>query len=232
MLTELETQNRKAAMDKFVSAVWEGQEPAKLLALAGTAGLSGYEADAVIDRISQAREQMAHANQLPRLRKEAAEAQERLDKVHARATAKIARLEAQIDEASYAASDTRKALFAAEDSARKLLALHDEGLLLAEMPKDVAHLIARRQAEVNSDAVHMAMSTALNERNRRRAIVQNIEQRLAHMPILAPLDQRHHENLLRDRLKDAQDELAKAGAAYKKAEAAAEGARKAIPSSL
>ena len=46
------------------------------------------------------------------------------------------------------------------------------------------------------------------------------------------MDQQHHENLLRNRLKEAKDELAKAESAYKKAEAAAEGARKAIPASL
>jgi hypothetical protein len=213
-------------------AVWAGREPAELLPLASPAGLTNSQADALIARIGQAKEHLAHANQLPRLRKDAAAAKKTFDKLQARSAAEIARLEAKVEEAAFVADTAHKAVYAAEDSASRLLLLHDDGLLLAELPREVSHLVERRTAEANANAAHQAVIAAKEERDSLRATVGNLEYRLAHTPIMAPLDQQHNENFLRDRLEKARAELAKSESKLKKAEAAHAAACKAIPASL
>ena len=232
MLTELETDQRKAALDSFVAAVWKGREASDLLPLASEAGLNSSEADALVARIDQAREHLAQANRLPRLRKDAAEAQAKYDKVEARYTVETARLEAELDAASFATDAARRAVYGADASAHRLLALHDEGVLLPEMPREVAHLMERRTAEEKANAAHRTMLDAVEERKRCQAAVQDAERRLAYSPIVTSLEWQRQENLLRDRLKDAKAELAKTESKLKKAEAADVAARKAIPASL
>lgn len=229
MLTELETRNRKAALESFVRAVFNGQEPESLLALSIAAGLSASEADQLAARMAKAREQLAQANLLPRLRKDAAAAQERLEKIQAKATAETARMEAQVEEATIVASMVRRAVYAAEDCARQLLELHDEGLLLAAMPKEVARLIDRRNAEAKSRLAHQAMRNAVDERDRRRNAVRNAEDALQNMPIVTALEYERCKGRFKDRLTEAQRRLEEAESALTKAEAAAEAARKAIP---
>ena len=90
----------------------------------------------------------------------------------------------------------------------------------------------RRTAEANANAAHQAVIAAKEERDSLRATVGNLEYRLAHTPIMAPLDQQHNENFLRDRLEKARAELAKSESKLKKAEAAHAAACKAIPASL
>lgn len=231
MLTELaalETQNRKAAHRDFVAAVWEGALPSQLLPLARAAGLAGDEADALIERICQAKEQIDHVNRLGRLRKDAAAAQANLDKVQARANAEIAKLESQMRDAAYEAEAAQKATNEADGSSRQLLAMYDEGLLPAtEAPRDVLNLVERRDAEAQVIKLDQARVAAFDERNRRRAIVHNIQERLANLPITrtSPTD----ESMLEDRLKEAKRQLADAESRLKKAEAVAEAARRAIP---
>jgi hypothetical protein len=228
MLAELETQNRKAAREEFVAAIWAGQKSSRLLSLASAAGLTGDEADNLIARINQAKEQLVHVNQLPHLRKDAASANSRFTKVQARANAEIDRLERETNEAAYETEIAEKALHAGEDSSRQLLAMYDEGLLpAAEVPSEVLRLIHRHEAEEKFRQMDSARVTASDERNRSRAIVRNIEDRLAHLPIT--LTSRQDESTLQNRLKDAKRQLADAEASLKKAQTKADVARRAIP---
>lgn len=229
MLTELETRNREGARLDLVKAIWQGAEPVKLLELASAAGMAGGEADALIARIGQAKEQLAHIEQLPRLRKDADAADGRFEKVQKHASEETARLDAEVDEASYAASNARRAVYAAEASARQLLALHDEGLLLGAMPKEVARLIDRRDAEERFRQADRARVEAFDARNYWRTAVANAQERLATMPILPPVERDYHQDALKERLKEARRQLAEAESRLKKAEAAAEATRKAIP---
>jgi hypothetical protein len=139
-------------------------------------------------------------------------------------------LEAQVEEASFAADTARKAVWAAEDSARRLLALHDAGLLLTELPREVTHLMERRTAEAKALTAQKAMVGVTEERNSLRLTVQNLEYRLARVPV--SVDQQRQECFLRDRLEKARAELAKAESKLKKAEAAQVDGRKAVPTSL
>jgi Rad3-related DNA helicase len=229
MLTELETQNRKAAREEFVTAAWEGAEPSQLLPLASAAGLTGDEADNLLARIRQAKEQFAHVNRLPRLRKDAAGASSRFEKVQAQANAEISRLEGEVQDAADVAEIAKKEVYAAEESSRQMLVMYDQGLLPAtEVPNEVLHLIERRDAEEKSHVAHRAMRDAMEDRNRRRNIVRNAEEALANMPILPVLEQQHHQNVLQDRLKEARRQLAEAECVLKKAEAKADAARRDI----
>ena len=231
MLAELEalqTQTRMAAREKFIAAAWRQRPAEELLALAADAGLSGAEGDDLLEKVSRGREQVAHVEQLPRLRKDAAGANSRFEKVQARANAEIAKLESEIQEAAYEAEVVRKAFYAAEESSRQLLGMYDEGLLpMSEVPQEVLELIKRRDAEAEFQKVDMARAEVFNERNRWRGIVRNIEERLAHVPIT--LTSQRDESLLQDRLKEARRQLADAETCLKKAEAASDAARKAIP---
>ncbi len=231
MLAELEalqTQTRMAAREKFIAAAWRQRPAEELLALAADAGLSGAEGDDLLEKVSRGREQVAHVEQLPRLRKDAAGANSRFEKVQARANAEIAKLESEIQEAAYEAEVAQKAAYAVEESSRQLLRMHDEGLLPAnEAPDEVLQMIERRNAEESFRQVDMARMNAFEERNRWRGIVRNIEERLAHVPIT--LTSQRDESLLQDRLKEARRQLADAETTLKKAEAASEAARKAIP---
>lgn len=227
MLTELEMQNRKAAREDFIAAVWDSEESVTLLPLASAAGLTGNEADALIERIREARESLVHVNNLPHLRKEAADANSRYEKVYARASAEIGRLEKQIHEAAWESESALKAMSDADAQAQRLLALYDEGLLPAgETPKEVFRLMTRRQLEEQFRQADMARVAAENERNRRLAVVQSIESRLANMPITRTTEL--DEKVLRDRLKEARRQLSDAESRMEKAEAAAVNARKAI----
>jgi len=97
----------------------------------------------------------------------------------------------------------------------------------AEAPNEVRRLIERRDAEEKYRQVDRARVEAFDERNHRRTIVRNIEEKLANMPVT--LTSRHDESSLQDWLKEAHRQLADAETALKKAEAASESARKAIP---
>jgi hypothetical protein len=228
MLSELEKQNRAAARSELVLAVWHGQEAERLLSLAGRAGLTGDEADRLIARISQAKERLTQVNKLPRLRKDAARANSRFEKVQARATADIARLEAEAQRAADEADVAQKAVHAAENSARQLLATYDEGLLAyAGAPEEVLRLIGRRDAEERFRQSDMARAAAHEERTRCRTVVRNIQDRLANVPIT--LSSRDVESRLRDRLKVAKRQLVDAESNLRKAEAEAAAARRAIP---
>lgn len=231
MLAELETlqmQNRKDARDKFIAAAWRNRPADELLALAAEAGLTGAEGDALLEKIGQARQQIAHVGQLPRLRKDAADANRRYEKAQAQVDAEIAKLESQARDAGYEAEVARKAMCEAEECSRQLLVLHDEGLLPAtEIPNEVLGLIERREAEANFHKLSEARTEACDERDRFRAIVRNIEERLAKMPLA--LTSRYEQSALEERLKAAKRQLDQAETALKKAEAVADAARRAIP---
>jgi hypothetical protein len=228
MLTELEMQNRKAARKSFIDAAWEGKEPHQLLPLASDAGLTGGEADELIQRIRQGKEHIEQANRLPRLRKDAASTKDRFERVQSRAAAEIARLEGEVQTAALEADAAQKAVYAAEASSRRLLAICDEGLLAhADAPEEVLRLVERRDAEEESRKADQARAAAFEERNRRRAAVRNIEEQLANLPLT--LTNRREERALRDQLKEARRQLAEAEARLKTAEAAADAARKRIP---
>jgi len=228
MLTELEMQNRKAARDSFIAAAWEGRDPSQLLPLASDAGLTGGEADELIQRVRQGKEQIKQANRLPRLRKEAASAKDRFEKVQSRAAAEIARLEGEVEAAALEADAAQKAVYAAEASSRQLLAMCDDGLLPhADAPEEVLRLIERRDAEEASRKADQTRAAAFDERNRRRAAVRNIEEQLVNLPVT--LTSRRDESVLRGRLKEARRQLAQAEGRLKTAETAADAARKRIP---
>jgi hypothetical protein len=227
MLSQLETQNRSEARSEFVTAVWEGAEPSRLLSLAIAASLGGEEADNLIARVRQGQEYAQHASRLPRLRKEAATASSHFERLQTRANAESARLEDQVRGAGYEAEDAKKAVNAAVDSARQLLAMYDEGLVPAtEVPGEVLRLIERREAEEDLRQASVAGNAAFNERNHIRAIVRSIEERLATMPLspTSALD----ESVLQGRLKEAKRLLADAESRLKKAEAVVDAARVAI----
>jgi len=228
MLTELENQNREAARRDFIAAVRQGLEPAKLLPLASAAGLTARDADDLLSRLRQGKEQIEHANRLPGLRKEATAAKARFEKIQANAKAEISRLEAEVDAAAIEADTTQKAVYAAESSARQLLVLHDHGLLSPdEMPAEVRRLIERRTAEEKARQADVARANAEAERNRRRAAVSGLEDKLVRMPVI--LGSRREELEAKDVLKAAKRELAEAEGRLTKAQAAAEAAHKAIP---
>lgn len=60
MLTELQTQNRTEARKTLIEAAWRGEGPGKLLPLAEAAGLSSLEADQLVERVRQGRDQIEH----------------------------------------------------------------------------------------------------------------------------------------------------------------------------
>jgi hypothetical protein len=228
MLTELEMQNRKAARDGFIQGVWQGMEPAKLLSLANAAGLTAKEADEFIVKISQGKEHVEHVSRLSALRKEAASTKAKLDKIDTHATAEISRLQSEVEDAAIANNAAQKALNAAEDSARRLLMLHDQGLLpLEDAPKEVRYLAERRAAEEKSWQADSARAVATADRDRRLAVVHDLEVKLANLPIT--LGGRRDEFVLRNLLKDARRHAAEAEDRLKQAQADADAARKAIP---
>jgi len=228
MLAELEMHNRQVARQDLLAAVWEGAESSRLLPLAEAAGLSGREADEMIGRVEQAKEWLAEVDRLPGLRRDAAGASGRLDKVRARAAAKIARLEDQVRSAAFEAETAIKAVHAAEDLSRRLLTMYDEGLLAhADTPQEVLRLIARRNAEETFQRFEKVRVAAFDERNRCRTVVCNIQKQLAELPVT--ISSQRDEAMLRERLKDAKDRLAENESSLKNAQAAAEAARKAIP---
>jgi len=228
VLTELETQKRTSAQNAFLAAVWQGEEPGKLLPLADEAGWTSQEADRLVQRVRQAKEDIAHANRLPALRKGAAGKQARFEKVQSRAAAEIERLEDETEAAAAEADASQKAVYAAEASARQLLVLHDEGLLPDDQaPNEVRRLIERRAAEERSHEADRARTTAREERNRCRQEVQTLERRLADEPLAVMGSQ--SERALQARLKDAKRELSNAEERLTQAETAAETARNAIP---
>jgi hypothetical protein len=228
MLAELEVQNRKEAHRDFVAAMWEGAEPSRLLSLARAAGMSGDGADALIARVAQAKEQVTLAKRLPRLRKDAAGATGRLQKIQARANAEIARLESEVRDAAFEVEAAQRAVNEADSASRQLLLMHDEGLLPGtEAPEEILYLVDRRDAEERFRQADSARIAADNERDRVRKAVRGIEERLATMPISNTSE--YEESHLKDRLKEARRQLAEAESNLKKAEAAADSARKAIP---
>jgi len=228
MLTELETQNRKEARTNFVKATWRGEEPATLLPLASAAGLTAEEADRLVRRIRQGKEQVDSTNRLPGLRKDAAGAKARFDKIQSHASAEISRLESEMETAAIEADIALKAQQAAERDSRELLVLLDEGLLPPEeTPREVLYLAERREAEQKCWQADSARTAARDERDRRLADVRDAEERLASFPVTLNYDRAKSE--MKDRLKAAKKRLADAEDRLAKAEAAADAARKAIP---
>jgi len=228
MLTELEAQNRKDARTNFVKAAWRGDEPAALLPLASAAGLTAEEADRLVRRICLGKEQIERTSRLPTLRKEAAGAKARFDKIQAHASAETSRLESEVDTAAFEADTVLKAQCAAENDARALLMLLDEGLLPPEhAPREVLYLVEKREAEQRSWQADSARTAAREERDRRLADERDAEERLANLPVTVHYDRAKSE--MKDRLKVAKKRLADAEDRLAKAEAAADAARKAIP---
>lgn len=228
MLTELQTQNRTEARKALTEAAWRGEGPDRLLPLAEAAGMTSHEADQLVERVRQGREQIEHTGKLPALRKEAAAKKARFEKVRAHATAEIERLEGEMEAAGIEADAALKAQYAAENSARQLLVLHDEGLLPADsVPEEVHRLIAQREAEERSRRADRARVAALEERNRWQSEVRDIEARLASAP--ATVWGPRGEPALKARLKEARHELGEAEDRLTKAEAAADAARRAVP---
>jgi len=231
MLSELETRNQKTARSDFMAAVWQGQEAAKLLPLAKAAGLSGSEADSLIRQIDEAKQLIEHANLLPALRKGAATANARFDKTQSRAAKKIERLEAKVQAAWIDADDAKMAVRAAESSSRQLLFMYDTGLLpLDSLPADTHHLITHRKAESQFLQIDHTRVVALEARNHHRAVLGNLEDKLAKLPLSVTIER--DESLLQKRIKEAKQNLKEAEVALAKAEAASEAARRAIPASL
>ena len=228
MLTELEMQKRTSARNAFLVAVWQGEEPARLLPLANEAGWTSQEADRLVQRVRQAKEDIVHTNRLPALRKDAAGKLARFEKVQSRAAAEIERLEDEVETAAAEAGASQKAVYAAEASARQLLILHDEGLLPEDQtPNEVRRLIERRAAEERSREADRARMAAREERNRYRQEVQTLERRLTDEPLAVMGSQ--SERALKARLKDAKHELDEAEERLAQAETSAETARNAIP---
>lgn len=226
MLAELETQSRKEAYHGFVAAVWEGEEPSRLLARARAAGLSGQEADAFVARVGQAREQLAQANRLPRLRKEAAKLGDRHGGIKARADAEISRLEEEVRCAAWEADAAQQAVNEAEDCSRQMLRMYDAGELPAtEAPEEVFRLIEQRDAEAHYHVVCQARVGAEDRRNRIRTLVQNLEHRLKTLPI--SITRAHDEVVLENQLKEGRQMLAEAETILRMAEMAEDTARRA-----
>jgi hypothetical protein len=227
-LAELEVQSRKESFAAFVAGAWEGAEPSQLLSLAKGAGLSGGDADAFVSKVAQARELVARTQRLPRLRKDAAGLQAQYDKLSGRAAAEISRLEAEVQDAALEADDARRAVYEAEDCARQLLTLYDAGELPGtEAPEEVIALVERRDAEEHAHQMTAARIAAENHRNDIRLMVRNLEHQLQNLPIAitSEMDGR----LLENQLQDARQQLADAESALRKAEAAEDPTRSAIP---
>lgn len=231
MLNELEslqTQNLQSARYKFIAAAWRKRQAKELLELAHEAGLSGPEADELLAKIRKSDDQITRVERLPRLRKDAADAKAKLDRVSARADAEIEKMQNEVQQAGFQSEEAFKAVCAAEADAQELLALHDERMLLTDIPDEVARLIERRDAEEKARVSHQAMREATDERDRCRHIVRAAEEALAHSPIVNALDHERHKDMLKDRVKNAQRQLDQAEKALEKAVAASEAARKAI----
>jgi hypothetical protein len=228
VLSELEAENRMAARNEFVLAAWQGREPSELLSLANAAGLTGAEADRLVERIGKGKEQVEHANRLPRLRKESAAVDARFEKIQSHAAAEIERLEGERESAAAEADAACKAVYAAENSARELLLMHDEGLLPTEhTPKEIRALLVRRDATERARRADSARVAALRERNRRRAVVADTEAMLEKARASIVIER--NEPRLEERVKKAKQSLREAEDQLKVAEAAAEAAREAIP---
>jgi hypothetical protein len=228
MLAELETQSRKESFTTFITGVWEGAEPSQLLALARAAGLTGEEADAIVSRVAQAKEYVAQAQRLPRLRKAAGELNAQHDKLKCRASAEISRLEAEMRDAALEADAAQRVVYEAEEAARQLLALYDRGEMPGvECPEEVFALAERRDAEEHIHQMVAARVAAENHRNSIRDAIRNMEHRLHNLPVSVTSD--HEAAVLEKRLTDARRQLAEAESALRTAEAAEDTARKAIP---
>lgn len=228
MLLEEEAKYRKEARSRFMDAVWQGKPTEMLISLAAEASLTLAVADELLEKVDQARKQIEQVNRLPRLRKDATAAQDRMEKASSILTAETAKLEANVEDASFAASNARQALYAAQDSARQLLMLHDEGLLPeSRLPKEVTRLIERRQAEDVANKAGGVRIAASREVERYKVPVWQIENRLAKLPLSS--SSQFEESRLQRALKVAKEELHRAEDRLKSAETAAAAAVKAIP---
>jgi hypothetical protein len=228
MLMEQAAQNRTEAKAKFIEGLWAGADGEQLLSLAAEAALTVPVVNELETKIETAKKQIDHTNQLPRLRKDARAAQEHLDKVNSHATAEIARLEAQVQEAAFAAEDTGKAKNAAEQSAIQLLLLHDEGLVPTDrLPEELKFMLRRRQAEEAANRAGSIHTAASQVRNTCRALVARLEKQLMSLPISRTHD--YQEANIQRALKTAKKELADAEDKLKAAETAWGAAQKAIP---
>ncbi len=228
MLAEIEKHERKEGLQKFMVAVWKGENAVKLLDLANAAGMTSAFADDLVERIDQAKGYVPMAQRLPQLRREAAAAQEKMKKTESFATAEISRLEEQMEDAVIAASFARKAVCDADEAAKKLLELYDLGVLVPDLPKEVNRLMARRTAESTLHTAENMLNMARDERNRCQRTVDDIQNSLRNMPIQPPLDHQQTEKRLKVWLKDAQATLAKAESKFKKAQNEAAAARRAV----
>jgi len=161
---------------------------------------------------------------LPALRKDAKAKTARFEKVNAHLIAETKRLE---DEAGIAWGEMDRALkaqYAAKASADKLLLLYDEGLLPTDrVPEEVRRLIARREAEGRWRQACSVINDARSERDHWKAKVRDIERRMAEA--WEPRD----TAALKAPLKEVQRKLADAEDRLKKAEAAEDAAKRAIP---
>lgn len=228
MLIEEETQYLREAKARFIAGLWAGEGSEKLLSLMAEAKLTVAVADELLEKVDQARGQIEQVNRLPRLRKEANVAQDRLNKAQSRLEAEMARLEGQVQDASIAASTARQAVYAADESARQLLALHDQGLVPASrLPHELSHLMERRQAEEVAQKAGEVRSVALREVDRCKLVVGRLEARRANLPL--SITGQRDESRLERALKAARAELAHVEDRLKSAQAAADAAVKAIP---
>ena len=227
-LAEMEVKCRKESFEQFIVAVWEGAEPPQLLTLARAAGLSGEEADAIVARVAQAKEQVAGAQRLPRLRKDSAALNAQHDKLKGRASAEISRLEAEMRDAALEADAAQRVVYEAEEAARQLLALYDRGEMPGvECPEEIFILVERRDAEEHTHQMVAARVAAENHRNSIRDAIRNMEFRLHNLPVSVTSD--HEAAVLEKRLTDARRQLAEAESALRTAVAAEEAARREIP---
>lgn len=225
-LETLQKQNREVAYQQFIEGAWNGRPAAEMLTLAKEAGLKTPEADALIAKIRKGKENVAAVDQLPRLRKDANDARVQLKKISERNNEEISRLHGEIHHAECRNDDAHKAMRAATKAAQELLVLSDEGLLLT-MHKEVTRLVDRRTAEQKYRKADSDRIDALEVRNRLRHIICNIQERIDNMPLT--MTSEYDKDRLKEGLKLAQHDLAKAESELKDAEAVAEKMKKAIP---
>lgn len=228
MLIEEEAKRRAEAKARFIAGLWNERSAEKLLSMAAEAGLTLAVADELIQKVERAQQHVKHSNELPRLRKAGAETQERLDKAQSRLEAETARLEAVVEEASFAASCARNAVNSADAAVRELLMIHDEGLLpKSDVPEELQFMLNRRDAEDTACRAHQVRVAAEQERNLCRAAVRQLEDTREKRPM--SITSRRDDHRLDSALEAARKELDQAEARLKAADAAVDAAVRAIP---
>ena len=226
-LVEVQAQKRQAAHQEFIRGAWAGRPPKEMLELATEAGMKVEDGDKLIARIRKGKEMVALADQLQRLKKEEVETKAQYEKIRERSNAAIARLEEEKDSARIKHARVWRAMADAENAASDLLLLSDEGLLPTPH-KEVTRLIERRTAEEKSHEAHAAWRKEEEARNRIRRVIEEIQYRLARLPMSRTYDRDKAE--LENDLKQSKHDLAAADSRVEKAHAVAEKAEKAIPS--